>query len=140
MGFFKDVVPLIVMVAAECSHIGSTMLFKAASLKGMSYLVFLVYAYSFQALMLFPCLFVFRSFRTTILPSAKVPLIYRYCLAGLIGGLAVISGNKGLELTSPTLSASIGSLTPAFTFILAVILRLHTLNFVDRVLLCEFCL
>ncbi|KAM7267275.1 hypothetical protein ACFE04_009441 [Oxalis oulophora] len=126
MGVYNDVVPLIAMVAVECSIVGLSTLFKAATLKGMSFIVFVVYSYSFQVVILFPCLFVFRSCRRAVPPSAKVPLVYRICLLGLIGALAQISGNKGIELTSPTLASSIASLTPAFTFIFAVIFRLYT--------------
>ncbi|KAM7260536.1 hypothetical protein ACFE04_011209 [Oxalis oulophora] len=139
MGFFKDVVPLIVMVAAECSHIGSTMLFKAASLKGMSYLVFLVCTYVFSSSDALP-----MSFRIPYLPNNNSSISqgsYTVSRANRvkIHRLGVISGNKGLELTSPTLSASIGSLTPVFTFMLAVIFRLHTLIFVDRIVFYSVC-
>lgn len=51
---YKDAVPFGAMVIMECVNVGLNTLFKAATLRGMSYHVFVVYSYAFAALLLFP--------------------------------------------------------------------------------------
>ncbi|GAB4854796.1 hypothetical protein Ancab_023381, partial [Ancistrocladus abbreviatus] len=50
----KDVLPFTVMVAMECSNVGLNTLFKAATMRGMSYYVFVVYSYAIAAFILLP--------------------------------------------------------------------------------------
>uniref|UniRef100_A0A2P2IJY7 WAT1-related protein At3g28050-like n=1 Tax=Rhizophora mucronata TaxID=61149 RepID=A0A2P2IJY7_RHIMU len=57
---YRDVLPFIVLVAMECINVGLNTLFKAATVKGMSYHVFIVYAYAIAALFLLPAPFVSR--------------------------------------------------------------------------------
>ena len=60
---YKDVLPFTAMVTMECVNVGLNTLFKAATLKGMSYHVFVVYAYAIAALVLLPApFFSYRSF------------------------------------------------------------------------------
>ncbi|XP_017974196.1 PREDICTED: WAT1-related protein At5g40230 isoform X2 [Theobroma cacao] len=119
--FRKDVLPFTAIVAVECTSVGLKILFKAAALRGMSYYVFITYSYAVATLILLPFPLIFRS--TAALPSSKFPLISRICLLGLIGFVAHMCGYKGIEYGSPTLASAISSLTPAFTFILAIIFR-----------------
>lgn len=61
MNWYKDVVPFCVMVAVECTNVGVNVLFKAATLKGLSYYVFIVYSFAVSTLLLLlPLPFVFR--------------------------------------------------------------------------------
>ena len=57
---YKDVWPFTAMVTMECINVGLNTLFKAATLQGMSYHVFVVYAYAIAALVLFPAPFISR--------------------------------------------------------------------------------
>ena len=51
------------IVAVECTGIGLNILFKAATLKGISYYVFITYSYAINTLVLLPFPFIFhRSF------------------------------------------------------------------------------
>ena len=60
---YKDVLPFTAMVTMECANVGLNTLFKAATLKGMSYHVFVVYAYAIAAFVLLPApFFSYRSF------------------------------------------------------------------------------
>ncbi|CAH2080011.1 unnamed protein product [Thlaspi arvense] len=59
------------------------------------------------------------------LPSAKSPVFFKIFLLALLGFVSLLVGCKGVEYSSPTLSSAIGTLTPAFTFILAVIFRIE---------------
>lgn len=54
---YKDVVPIIAMVAVECSDVVLSILFKAASLKGMSYFVYIAYCYVLATLVFLPLAF-----------------------------------------------------------------------------------
>nr|XP_048327589.1 WAT1-related protein At5g40230-like [Ziziphus jujuba var. spinosa] len=99
---YGEVVPFAAMAAVECTNVGLNTLFKAATLKGMSYLVFILYSYALGSLILLPLPFIFR----------------RYLLFS-----ANICAYKGIEYSSPTLASALSNLTPAFTFVLAIILR-----------------
>ncbi|XVF60363.1 hypothetical protein PTKIN_Ptkin08bG0039200 [Pterospermum kingtungense] len=124
---YKEVLTCIAMVAAECSHVVLSILFKAASLKGLSYYIFIAYSYVLGTLVFLPLAFFFN--RKTVLPPLKFPLFSRICLLGLIGYLGMICAYKGIELGSPTLASAISNLTPAFTFILAVLFRMEKVAF-----------
>ncbi|XP_062151329.1 WAT1-related protein At5g40230-like isoform X2 [Alnus glutinosa] len=101
--FYKDVLPFSAMVAVECLGMGLYTLFKAATLKGLSYYVFVAYSYAIATFVLLPLPFIFRR----------------------ISGQ--LCGYKGIDYSSPTLASAIGNLSPAFTFILAVIFRMEKL-------------
>lgn len=55
---YRDVLPFTAMVTMECTNVGLNTLFKAATLKGMSYHVFVVYAYAIAAIVLLPAPFI----------------------------------------------------------------------------------
>ncbi|MBA0666013.1 hypothetical protein Goklo_002470 [Gossypium klotzschianum] len=114
---YKDVVPITAMVAVECSDVVLSILFKAASLKGMSYFVYIAYCYVLATLVFVPLAFL--SNRKKLLLPLEFPLISRICLLGLLGFSGQVCAYKGLELGSPTLASAISNLAPAFTFILA---------------------
>ncbi|KAK7841399.1 wat1-related protein [Quercus suber] len=102
---YKDVLPFSGMVAAECINVGLNILFKASTLKGLSYYVFILYSSAIRTLVLlpFPLASIFRRF------------------------LGQLCGYKGIEFSSPTLASAISNLTPAWTYILAVIFRMENL-------------
>lgn len=59
---YKDLVPFGAMVTMECVNVALNTLFKAATLKGMSYHVFVVYAYAVAAIVLLPAPFFSQRF------------------------------------------------------------------------------
>ncbi|CAA7055307.1 unnamed protein product [Microthlaspi erraticum] len=119
----RDVVPFSAMIVVEVVTVGSTTLFKAATLRGLSFYVFVLYTYVVATLVLLPLsLFFGRSRR---LPSAKSPVFFKIFLLGLLGFMSMIAGCKGVEYSSPTLATAISTLTPAFTFTLAVFFRME---------------
>ncbi|XVF58119.1 hypothetical protein PTKIN_Ptkin07bG0037300 [Pterospermum kingtungense] len=123
---YKDVLPFTAMVSMECANVGLNTLFKAATLKGMSYHVFVVYAYALAALVLLPA--PFFSYRSIVLPPLTFPILCKIGLLGLIGSSSQIMGYTGISYSSPTLASAISNLTPAFTFILAIIFRMEKLD------------
>lgn len=101
----REVLPFSVMVLMECINVGLNTLFKAATMKGMSYHVFVVYAYAIAALLLLPApFFSHRSVsisnyhqqwngiligrgncRSTGLPPLNLKILSKIGLLGLIG-------------------------------------------------------
>ncbi|CAA7055296.1 unnamed protein product [Microthlaspi erraticum] len=102
--FTRDVVPFAAMFTVECTTVGSNTLFKAASLRGLSFYVFLFYSYVVATLLLLPLSFIFG--RSRRLPPAKSPLFFKIFLLGLLGFMAQLAGCKGIEYSSPTLASA----------------------------------
>ncbi|CAA7055309.1 unnamed protein product [Microthlaspi erraticum] len=121
--FNQEVVPLTAMIAVECTTVGSTTLFKAATLRGLSFYAYVFYSYAVSSLVLFTLSLIFG--RKRRLPLAKSPLFLKIFLLTLLGLTSRIAGLKGIEYSSPTLSSAISNLTPAFTFTLAVFFRME---------------
>ncbi|KAL0737046.1 hypothetical protein Bca4012_013256 [Brassica carinata] len=119
----RDVLPFAAMIAVECVTVGSTTLYKAAALRGLSFYVFVFYSYVVSTLVLLPLSLIFG--RSTRLPSAKSPVFFKIFLLALLGFVSMIAGCKGVEYSSPTLASAISTLMPAFTFTLAVVFRLR---------------
>nr|XP_027074631.1 WAT1-related protein At3g28050-like isoform X2 [Coffea arabica] len=129
---YKQVVPLVAMVSMECTNVGLNTLFKAATVKGMSHHVFIVYSYALAAaLLLLPSTFFFinRSNSRLDLPPLKFSILSKIFLLGLIGCTSQIMGYTGINYSSPTLASAISNLVPAFTFILAILFRMEKLAF-----------
>ncbi|CAH2080014.1 unnamed protein product, partial [Thlaspi arvense] len=121
--FSRDVVPFAAMFTVECTTVGSNTLYKAATLKGLNFYVFVFYSYVVSTVLLLPLSFIFG--RSRRLPSPKSPLFFKIFILGILGFTSQIVGCKGIEYSSPTLSSAISNLTPAFTFTLAVIFRME---------------
>ncbi|XP_059451466.1 WAT1-related protein At5g40240-like isoform X2 [Corylus avellana] len=123
--FYKDVLPFSAMVTVECTNVVLNILFKAATMKGMSNYAFNAYSYAVSTLVLLPFAFIFTG--TTGLPPLKQSFLYRIFLLGVLGSVGTICGYKGIEYSSATLASAMSNLTPAFTFVLAVIFRMEKL-------------
>ncbi|AEE83622.1 WAT1-related protein [Arabidopsis thaliana] len=121
--FKRDVVPFTAMIAIECTTVGSSILYKAATLRGFSFYVFVFYAYVGATLVLLLLSLIFG--RSRSLPTAKSSLFFKIFLLALLGLTSRVAGCKGIEYSSPTLSSAISNLTPAFTFILAIFFRME---------------
>ncbi|XP_057982834.1 WAT1-related protein At3g28050-like [Malania oleifera] len=118
-----DVLPFAAIVAMECANVGLNTLYKAATWTGMNYYVFIVYAYAIAALLLLPSPFI--THRKGLLPPLNFSVLYKIGLLGLVGSTSQIMGYKGINYSSPTLASAISNLTPAFTFILAILFRME---------------
>uniref|UniRef100_A0A1J3HEE6 WAT1-related protein n=2 Tax=Noccaea caerulescens TaxID=107243 RepID=A0A1J3HEE6_NOCCA len=121
--FYRDVLPFAAMFAVECAAVGSNTLYKAATLRGLKFYVFIFYSYAISTLVLLPVFLIFG--RSRRLPSAKSPLFFKLFLLGLFGFMSQMACYKGIEYSSPTLASAMSNLTPAFTFTLAVIFRME---------------
>ncbi|XP_015971575.1 WAT1-related protein At4g15540 isoform X1 [Arachis duranensis] len=124
--WYMNVVPFFAMVAVECFSVGSSVLFKAATEKGLSYYVFIAYSYAISTfILLLPFPFIFFATRSSGLPTFKASLVGRIFLLGLIGFIFQLIGYKGLEFSSPTLASALSNLIPAFTYVLAILFRME---------------
>ncbi|XP_027074633.2 WAT1-related protein At3g28050-like isoform X7 [Coffea arabica] len=108
---YKQVVPLVAMVSMECTNVGLNTLFKAATVKGMSHHVFIVYSYALAAaLLLLPSTFFFinRSNSRLDLPPLKFSILSKIFLLGLIGmeKLAFRSSSSQAKVLGTVLSIS----------------------------------
>ncbi|KAL4353457.1 hypothetical protein GQ457_06G041470 [Hibiscus cannabinus] len=129
---YNHVLPFAAMVAVEAGNVVVNILFKASTSSAMmSYYVFITYCYAIATLVLLPLPFIFYS-RAVVSPL-KFHLLSRICLLGLIGFLAQICSYKGIEYSSPTLASAVANLSPAFTFILAVIFRMEKVALRSRI-------
>ncbi|PWA56153.1 hypothetical protein CTI12_AA420910 [Artemisia annua] len=128
--YYSDVLPIVTLVAMECVNVGLNTLYKAATLEGMSYHVFMVYCYAVAALILLPA--PFFSYRSRVLPPVNFSIVSKTILLAIIGFMSQILGYTGIIYSSPMLSSAISNLVPGFTFILAVIFRMETLSFSNK--------
>ncbi|GKB08215.1 WAT1-related protein, partial [Tanacetum coccineum] len=124
---YKDVLPIATLVAMQCVTVGLNTLYKAATLQGMRYHVFMVYCYGVAAFILLPA--PFFSYRSRGLPPVSFSIVSKIILLGIIGFVSMTMGLSGINYSSPTLASAISNLLPAFTFILAVIFRMETVSF-----------
>ncbi|CAF2057909.1 unnamed protein product [Brassica napus] len=81
--FNRDVVPFAAMFVVECITVGSNTLFKDATLRGLSFYVFVFYSYVVSTLLLLPLSLIFG--RSRRLPSANSPPFLKLFLLGLLG-------------------------------------------------------
>ncbi|KAL1357088.1 hypothetical protein AAHE18_05G231800 [Arachis hypogaea] len=106
--FYKNLLPILLLISIECNDMGLLTLFKAATNKGMSNHVFVAYAYAIATIVLIPAPFISKRSSSQIL------------------------GYAGISYSSPTLASSIGNLVPAFTFLLAVFFRMEKIDVKSR--------
>ncbi|KAL0889764.1 hypothetical protein Bca101_013747 [Brassica carinata] len=114
------------MVAVVVSDVGMNTLFKAASSKGMSSYVFLVYSYGIGALLLLPSPFL--THRSRSLPPLRFSVLCKMGLLGLLGCVYLMLGYTGIKYSSPTLASAMSNLTPAFTFIFALLFGMEKVS------------
>ncbi|XP_009599994.1 WAT1-related protein At3g28050-like isoform X1 [Nicotiana tomentosiformis] len=124
--FYKEVLPFAAMVSMECINVGLNTLYKAATNKGMSNHVFVVYSYGLAAVLLLPS--PFFSTRSRVLPPLNCSILAKIFLLGVIGCTSQIMGYTGINYSSPTLASAISNLVPAFTFVLAVTFRMEKIE------------
>ncbi|KAG7559053.1 EamA domain [Arabidopsis thaliana x Arabidopsis arenosa] len=126
----REAMFLTAMLAVETSVVGISTLFKVATSNGLNIYPFLGYSYLLASLLLLPSLFFTNSSRS--LPPLSVSILSKIGLLGFLGSMYVITGYIGIEYSSPTLASAINNITPALTFILAVIFRMEKVSFKER--------
>ncbi|CAN1272752.1 WAT1-related protein At3g28050 [Linum perenne] len=126
---YRDVLPFSAMVIMQSVAVGLNTLFKAATMEGMSYHVFVAYIHAIGALvLLLPAHFF--SYRSRVVPPLSFHVVCKIGFLGMIGSSSQIMGYTGINYSSPTLDSAISNITPAFTFILAVAFSKTSQNWV----------
>lgn len=109
------------MVAVQFSEVGLNTLIKAATSKGMSDYVFVVYSNVMALSLLLPSSFLYYRKRPS--PSITAPIICRIFLLSLLSCAAQTLTYTGVGYSSPVLASVMADLSPAFTFLLAILFR-----------------
>ncbi|XP_034682306.1 WAT1-related protein At1g70260-like [Vitis riparia] len=121
-----EVIPFSVMVLMEGCTVGLTIMTKTVMAKGMSQFVFVVYSNALSSIILLPYSLMFRRTQQSFF---TFPLLTRFFFLGLTGiTIAQIFAFTGLSYSSPILACGMGNLIPAFSFVLAIILRTTKLD------------
>lgn len=107
------------MVAVQFSEVGLNTLIKAATSKGMSDYVFVVYSNAMALSLLLPSSFLYYRKRPS--PSITAPIICRIFLLSLLSCAAQTLTYTGVGYSSPVLASVMADLSPAFTFLLAIL-------------------
>ncbi|KAG6495225.1 hypothetical protein ZIOFF_043019 [Zingiber officinale] len=111
---------------AKFAYAGSSILGKLALGQGLSALVFVVYRHLIAMLILAPLAYVLERNRR---PSFSFGVMLKIFILAMLG--ITIQQNVyyvGLHLISPTVASALGNAIPAFTFLLAIVLRMENLN------------
>ncbi|KAJ0254073.1 WAT1-related protein [Hirschfeldia incana] len=127
----REAMFLTAMLASETGIVGLNTLFKVATSKGLNSYSFLGYSYLLASLLLLPS-HLFSNSRSTSLPPLSFSILCKIGLLGLIGSTYVITSYIGVKYSNPTLASAISNITPALTFILAVIFRMEKVRIKER--------
>ncbi|WCJ20930.1 nodulin MtN21 /EamA-like transporter family protein [Euphorbia peplus] len=117
--------PFAAMIAVECTDVGIATISKAALGNGMSTYVSVVYYNALGSFLLLP-FFLFN--RRKKKAPITFSLLVTFFLLALIGSTGQIIYLAAVKLSSPTLSAAMGNLIPIFTFLLALITRMESVD------------
>ncbi|WCJ21686.1 nodulin MtN21 /EamA-like transporter family protein [Euphorbia peplus] len=113
----------IAMVAVEFTEMSLTTLMKAAMAKGMTPFIYILYSNALAIFILVPSSFFF--YRERARPKLTLAIISKIFLLAILSLCIQAFINTGIKYSSPTLSSAILDLTPAFTFLLAIISRME---------------
>ncbi|KNA24453.1 hypothetical protein SOVF_015580 [Spinacia oleracea] len=135
--FFETIVAAVVTFLAENDtsvwtprmegiSVGTNTLSKAAMAKGMSNYIFTTYTHALALFFLLPLAFFLH--RKTRPPVIGWSIILRLFLLGILSCGCSIFLFVGIRYSSPTLASAMNNLSPAFTFIIAIIFRMEMVN------------
>ncbi|XP_019157997.1 PREDICTED: WAT1-related protein At5g40230-like [Ipomoea nil] len=118
----ESAIPFLAMVVTKLAQVGLMVAAEAAMATGMTAFTFITYSNLLACLILIPSsLLMNRSSHPPLLPT----FVCGFFLLGLIGFFIQSIGYMGLQYSSPLLASSLLNLSPGFTFILAIILRME---------------
>ncbi|XP_024974214.1 WAT1-related protein At5g40240-like [Cynara cardunculus var. scolymus] len=126
--WMEDVLPFVVMMIMMCLDMSVMTIVKAAMNEGMDSIVYIVYHNALGTLVLLPFLLV-HIFRNVSRPSLSFHLLLRFFILGLLWiCLCQVFLYVGINYSSPTMASAIGNLSPAITFLIAVIFRMEKVD------------
>ncbi|KAG6523198.1 hypothetical protein ZIOFF_013051 [Zingiber officinale] len=122
IGNVKASAPYVAMLIVQSTNAGSATLCKLALEQGLNVLVLTVYRHLIALLVFAPLAFVLeRNQRPFSLPFPALAKIFTLAFFGITVHQNVFY--LGLGYASPTVASALSSAIPAFTFLMAVILR-----------------
>ncbi|XP_042489385.1 WAT1-related protein At1g43650-like [Macadamia integrifolia] len=114
------------MVVMQFAYGGFNILMKISLNRGLSQLVFIVYRHLIGMLLLGPLAFFLERKQR---PSLSLPMLIKIFFLSSLGTTIYLNVYyAGLNYTSPTVACALGNVTPGFTFVMALILRLEKLR------------
>ncbi|KAK4261283.1 hypothetical protein QN277_004305 [Acacia crassicarpa] len=122
----EDIKVTVLLVAGQAFEAGLNTLIKAATDKGMSDYVFVVYSNAISLSLLLP--FSFLYYRKRSSPSITTSIICKIFLLGFLSCAAQTLIYTGIGYSSPVLASVMLDLSPVFTFLLAIIFRYEKLE------------
>ncbi|KAK0574370.1 hypothetical protein LWI29_022634 [Acer saccharum] len=126
----KDLFPFMGMVIVILAQVSNMEVMKAAMSKGINKYVIIVYSDALSTIIFFiSSLFIYRS----NLPLITFSVLSRFFLLSVFGISGQIFSNVGIQYSSPTLGTAMLNLSPAFTFILAIIFRMEKLSWSSKI-------
>ncbi|XAR65044.1 hypothetical protein NMG60_11009000 [Bertholletia excelsa] len=119
------------VLGMECLEVGLNTISKAAMRRGMNNFVYNAYSPSIGFLFLAPVTFIFHRM-TSPPPRLTFSILCKLCVFGTIGYSVQMFMFFGIQFSSPAMASAMSNLTPAYTFILAIITRMEKLDFKSR--------
>ncbi|XP_028051589.1 WAT1-related protein At3g28050-like isoform X5 [Camellia sinensis] len=113
---------IIAILGIEWLEVGLNTISKAAMRRGMNNFIFNAYSTILGVLFLLPLTFFFHRM-TSPPPQLTLSIFCKICLLGAIGYCVQMFMFIGIGYSSPTTASAMSNLTPAYTFILALIFR-----------------
>ncbi|CAL5349940.1 unnamed protein product [Camellia sinensis] len=118
---------IIAILGIEWLEVGLNTISKAAMRRGMNNFIFNAYSTILGVLFLLPLTFFFHRM-TSPPPQLTLSIFCKICLLGAIGYCVQMFMFIGIGYSSPTMASAMSNLTPAYTFILALIFRMEKLD------------
>ncbi|XP_071704059.1 WAT1-related protein At5g40240-like [Rutidosis leptorrhynchoides] len=126
--WMDDVLPFVVMLMITCLDMSVLTIVKAAMNGGMGSIIYIVYHDALGTLILLP-FFIIHIFRNVARPPLTFRLLFRFAILGLLGTcLSQVLSYAGIYYSSPTMSSAISNLNPAYTFLLAILFRMESID------------
>ncbi|GJY37030.1 EamA domain, WAT1-related protein [Tanacetum coccineum] len=126
--WMEDVLPFVAMLMITCLDMSVLTIVKAAMNGGMSSIVYVVYHDALGTLILLP-FFIIHIVRNNGRHPLTFHLLFRFFILGLLGiCLYQLSTYGGIGYSSPTMASAISNLSPANTFLIAIIFRMEKVN------------
>ncbi|CAL5386444.1 unnamed protein product [Camellia sinensis] len=130
MNIMKSNKPFIGVLLIQIMYAGRSLFAKAVISKGMNPYVFVAYRQAFAALSLAPFAYFFESNKSASLSLNLLCKIFFVSLCGIT--LSLNLDSLSMNYTSATFAVAITNIVPAFTFIMAVFLRMESISIKKR--------
>ncbi|KAI3417293.1 WAT1-related protein [Psidium guajava] len=119
--------PFVGMIAVVLAQASNMVVMKIAMSAGINKYTMVFYCNALSSLVLLPCPLII-SRRSGSCPPLTLSVLCKIFLLALAGFAAQMCGYVGIDYSSPVLGTAMMNLIPAFTFILAIILRMEKVN------------